>query len=244
MFNNTTEKLVSIQTKIDTINERLEAGRLYSISSSDSVSVFERTRSLFRLAMERQSFYAHFFKLMALFCIAVAHLIYLQSFMDSYSILEDYTFKLHARYAPSSHPTTTIPPQLKLLEELSLTATSPKDPLDAGSLDEFQLQDFNAMSNQMALLSDYRRNNWMCVAVRLADRVSNILITSGNVCFSLHLLVLPLHLANHRSLSTQRIDYGYYRSGFVFCHSTSLDYSDLHRRGFGILVGPGVAWSS
>jgi hypothetical protein len=67
MLNNTSEKLASIQTKIETINERLEAGRLYSISSSgsDSISVFERTRSMFRIAMERQSFYAHFFKVSA-----------------------------------------------------------------------------------------------------------------------------------------------------------------------------------
>ncbi|CAD5209843.1 unnamed protein product [Bursaphelenchus okinawaensis] len=96
------------QMKLDAINDRLHGGRLYSVGSqscctSESISVFERTRRLFRFAMEKQSFYAHCFKLLTLFCIAVAHLVYMQPFLDSYSAVEDYTLKLNAQY-PGDEP--------------------------------------------------------------------------------------------------------------------------------------------
>lgn len=85
-------------------------------------------------------------------------------------MLEDYTFKLHVRYAPATNPTTTLAPPLNLLEQLSTTTLSPsalpKDSasLELESLDAAQLHDLQVMSNQMDLLADYRRNNWLCVA--------------------------------------------------------------------------------
>lgn len=82
----------------------------------------------------------------------------MQSFLDAYSVLEDYTFKLHARYTPSQDPTTTLPPSLRLLDEL--TTTTPHSP----SMDLETLRDLQSMSGQMDLLADYRRNNWLCVA--------------------------------------------------------------------------------
>ncbi|KAI6184618.1 hypothetical protein M3Y97_00615800 [Aphelenchoides bicaudatus] len=144
MLNNTTEKLAHIQNKIETINERLEAGRLYSISScgSDSISLCSASPS--------------------------PTLYTLQSFMDACTIFEDYTFKLHTRYAHSTQPTMTLSPPLNLLEQLSTTTASSthhhlKDE-EIETLNEVQLQDLKKMSDQMDLLADYRRNNWMCVA--------------------------------------------------------------------------------
>jgi hypothetical protein len=94
-------------------------------------------------------------------------LIYLQSFMDAYSVLEDYTFKLHLRYAPPVHPTTTLAPPMNLYEQLSTTpaSVSTKDAaMEVETLNDAQLMDLRAMSNQMELLASYRSNNWACVA--------------------------------------------------------------------------------
>lgn len=89
--------------------------------------------------------------------------------MDAYSVLEDYTFKLHIRYAPPLHPATTLAPPLNLYEQLSTTPPAFPTQKDASAeietLNEAQLQDLRFMSNQMDILADYRRNNWMCVAV-------------------------------------------------------------------------------
>ncbi|CAD5213498.1 unnamed protein product [Bursaphelenchus xylophilus] len=130
----TNEKLG--QMKLDAINDRLQGGRLYSVSTqscctNESISVFERTRMLFRFAMEKQSFYAHCFKLLTLFCIAVAHLVYMQPFLDSYSAVEDYTLKLNAQY-PGEEPVKG--------------------------------QDIKHFRDQMDILADYKQNTWMCVA--------------------------------------------------------------------------------
>ncbi|KAI6234033.1 hypothetical protein M3Y99_00836700 [Aphelenchoides fujianensis] len=157
-MNDTNEKLASIQTKIETINERLEAGRLYSISScgSESISVFERTRSLFRLAMEKQSFYAHFIKLLALFVVAVAHL--------------DWSFRVHVRYQPALPLTTTESPLTAAAASdpqvlAALMSTTPAAPTTVGPLDAGRMRDLHLLSEQMGLLADYKRNTWMTVAV-------------------------------------------------------------------------------
>ena len=102
----------------------------------------------------------------------MAHLIYLQSFMDAYSVLEDYTFKLHLRYAPPVHPATTLAPPLNLYEQLNttpaaLSAHSKDASAEVETLSEAQLHDLRAMSNQIDLLASYRSNNWMCIAVSL-----------------------------------------------------------------------------
>ncbi|KAI6196503.1 hypothetical protein M3Y94_01117200 [Aphelenchoides besseyi] len=175
MLNDTSEKLASIQSKIETINERLETGRLYSISScdSESISVFERTRSLFRLAMEKQSFYAHFFKLLALFAIAVSHLVFMQSFLDAFTAVEDWSIRMHVQFASTSLPTTTAMPlpainesESQLLAALiNSTQIPPTASTTAGPLDVVRMRDLQTMTQQMDLLAEYKRNTWMTVAV-------------------------------------------------------------------------------
>jgi hypothetical protein len=127
-----------------------------------------RFKSSFTQQPHFQSFYAHFFKLLALFCIAVAHLIYMQAFLDAYTAMEDYTFKLNTHFAPSHPATTTITPLEAASNQLlgiSTTLASPlaTKPTDPEPLDPNQLRDFNLMLDQMGLLADYKRNTWMTV---------------------------------------------------------------------------------
>uniref|UniRef100_A0A914QIT8 Uncharacterized protein n=1 Tax=Panagrolaimus davidi TaxID=227884 RepID=A0A914QIT8_9BILA len=68
------------------------------------------------------TFYAHLLKLITLFSIAVAHLVYMQSFLDSYSALEDYSQKLIQKYptqlqTPHGLDTRVVQHQLDLLSD-------------------------------------------------------------------------------------------------------------------------------
>jgi hypothetical protein len=90
----TTEKLMTIQDKINAISQRLDAERIYD----ESCSACYKQRSFLRELIDRQSFYAQCVKLITLFSIAVAHLIYMQPFLDAYSAMEDYSNRIIYKY--------------------------------------------------------------------------------------------------------------------------------------------------
>jgi hypothetical protein len=119
MFINTGEKLASIQNKIHTIQDRLEANKYYDDEEAGCCGVSPKSWKEF---LGRQTFYAHLLKLITLFSIAVAHLVYMQSFLDSYSALEDYSQKLIQKYptqlqTPHGLDTRVVQHQLNLLAD-------------------------------------------------------------------------------------------------------------------------------
>jgi hypothetical protein len=141
MMLNTGEKLASIQSKIQTIQERLEAGKAYAHSgignsaasscSDLSWSDLRTRRSFFVNTLEKQTFYAHCCKIFFLLSVAVVHLIYLQPFLDVYSSVEDYSLRI----------------QVKFPSELT-----------------FRDMDTRALQHQVALLNDHKKNIWMTIA--------------------------------------------------------------------------------
>uniref|UniRef100_A0AC34PZ36 Gustatory receptor n=1 Tax=Panagrolaimus sp. JU765 TaxID=591449 RepID=A0AC34PZ36_9BILA len=123
MFN-TGEKLASIQQKIHTIQDRLEANRIYHEEQENGycgVSCYSWKRFL-----NQQTFYAHLLKIFTLFALAVAHLIYMQSFLTSFSAMEDYNQRIiskypHQQFSPHGLDTRAVYRQVEMLADYKKT---------------------------------------------------------------------------------------------------------------------------
>jgi len=120
MFN-TGDKLVSIQQKIHTIQDRLEANRFGRHDDDDTGCCGVPCYS-WRRFLSQQTFYAHLLKIFTLFALAVAHLVYIQPFLDSYSALEDYNQRIlqkypHQQFSPHGLDTRAVHRQLEYLSD-------------------------------------------------------------------------------------------------------------------------------
>uniref|UniRef100_A0A7E4VZE4 Dendritic cell-specific transmembrane protein-like domain-containing protein n=1 Tax=Panagrellus redivivus TaxID=6233 RepID=A0A7E4VZE4_PANRE len=121
MLMNTGEKLIAIQNKIHTIQDRLEANRLRH-EDDDDTGCCGVAPHAWRSFFANQTFYAHIMKIVALFIIAVVHLVYMQPFLDAFVAIDSYAEKVVAKYpatlqTPHGLDTRAISRQVALLQD-------------------------------------------------------------------------------------------------------------------------------
>uniref|UniRef100_A0A915D874 Uncharacterized protein n=1 Tax=Ditylenchus dipsaci TaxID=166011 RepID=A0A915D874_9BILA len=91
--------------------------------SKQALEMLRRRLSGIRQVVQRQSFYAHCFKLLTLFVVALVHLVYLHPFLEMFSVLEDYSanvntkLQVEPRQAFYAHETNVLKSQMEALTD-------------------------------------------------------------------------------------------------------------------------------